>query len=279
MSLLSATRATSRRTGSNPLMITASGVSSTMRSIPVACCRARMLRPSLPMMRPLSSSVGSDPLDRLGDDLSGSALAFVASSQLGLPHLAGDLVARVLFDLAHQDALSLLPRHVGDALKLLLLLAIGVLELGLDIVQPLLLAAELALPTVEVLALPVEVLLLLEKALFDLLRLDPVLPGLLLGGGANFDGLLFGLQQLLLGLGFGLRERHLGLGLEGAGPVALAVPENQVRHPKAGEECHHGCHEKQYVDVDRHVTCTSFIRLSKCGSIAGCVSARVGLAL
>ena len=59
MSLFSATLATSRRTGSKPLMITASGVSSTIRSIPVACWRARMLRPSLPMMRPFSSSVGS----------------------------------------------------------------------------------------------------------------------------------------------------------------------------------------------------------------------------
>jgi len=40
-----------------------------------------------------------------------------------------------------------------------------------------------------------------------LLRLHPVLPGFLFGGGADFDRLLLGFQQLFLGLGFGLGER------------------------------------------------------------------------
>ncbi len=57
-SLVSAIRATSRRTGSKPLMSTDSGVSSMIRSMPVACSRARMLRPSRPMMRPFISSDG-----------------------------------------------------------------------------------------------------------------------------------------------------------------------------------------------------------------------------
>ena len=52
-----ARRATSRRTGSKLLRTIASGVSSTMISIPVADSRARMLRPSRPMMRPLISSL------------------------------------------------------------------------------------------------------------------------------------------------------------------------------------------------------------------------------
>ena len=38
-------RATSRRTGSKLEMVTASGVSSTTTSTPVACSKARMLRP------------------------------------------------------------------------------------------------------------------------------------------------------------------------------------------------------------------------------------------
>ena len=38
--------------------ITASGVSSMIRSTPVAASSARMLRPSLPMMRPFISSLG-----------------------------------------------------------------------------------------------------------------------------------------------------------------------------------------------------------------------------
>src|SRR5438270_325225 len=68
MSLFRATLATSRRTGSKPLMITASGVSATIRSIPVACWRARMLRPSLPMMRPILAGFlfgGGPNFDRL----------------------------------------------------------------------------------------------------------------------------------------------------------------------------------------------------------------------
>ena len=52
-------RATSRRIGSKLLTTMVSGVSSTIRSQPVAFSRARMLRPSRPMMRPLRSSEGS----------------------------------------------------------------------------------------------------------------------------------------------------------------------------------------------------------------------------
>ena len=40
-------------------MSTDSGVSSMIRSIPVACSSARMLRPSRPMIRPFISSDGS----------------------------------------------------------------------------------------------------------------------------------------------------------------------------------------------------------------------------
>ena len=53
-----ARRAISRRTGSKPDRTTVSGVSSMIRSTPVACSRARMLRPSRPMIRPFISSLG-----------------------------------------------------------------------------------------------------------------------------------------------------------------------------------------------------------------------------
>ena len=49
-------RATSRRIGSNPDSITAPGVSSIIRSTPVACSRARIFLPSRPIMRPLIES-------------------------------------------------------------------------------------------------------------------------------------------------------------------------------------------------------------------------------
>ena len=53
----SARRAISRRTGSKPDRMIASGVSSTMISMPVAASRARMFRPSRPMIRPFTSSL------------------------------------------------------------------------------------------------------------------------------------------------------------------------------------------------------------------------------
>ena len=51
-----ARRQTSRRIGSKPEMTIASGVSSTTISTPQAASRARMLRPSRPMIRPFTSS-------------------------------------------------------------------------------------------------------------------------------------------------------------------------------------------------------------------------------
>src|SRR5438034_318242 len=58
ISFVSEIRAISRRTGSKPERTTVSGVSSMIRSMPVACSRARMLRPSRPMIRPFISSLG-----------------------------------------------------------------------------------------------------------------------------------------------------------------------------------------------------------------------------
>ena len=58
-SFSSVMRAISRRTPSKPERITAFGVSSMMKSTPVRCSSARMLRPSRPMMRPFMSSAES----------------------------------------------------------------------------------------------------------------------------------------------------------------------------------------------------------------------------
>ena len=51
-------RAVSRRTGSKQDSSTDSGVSSIITLTPVTCSKARMLRPSRPMMRPFMSSPG-----------------------------------------------------------------------------------------------------------------------------------------------------------------------------------------------------------------------------
>ena len=58
MSLSRVSRPTSRRTGSKHDSSTASGVSSMMTLTPVTDSKARMLRPSRPMMRPFISSLG-----------------------------------------------------------------------------------------------------------------------------------------------------------------------------------------------------------------------------
>ena len=59
ISFTSVIRATSRRMPSNDERTTAFGVSSMMKSTPVRCSSARMLRPSRPMIRPFMSSDGS----------------------------------------------------------------------------------------------------------------------------------------------------------------------------------------------------------------------------
>ena len=59
MSFSKAIRAISRRTGSKPDKITASGVSSIIKSIPVIVSKARIFLPSRPMMRPFISSFGN----------------------------------------------------------------------------------------------------------------------------------------------------------------------------------------------------------------------------
>ena len=68
MSVVSATRATSRRTGSKQDSSTAYGVSSTTRSTPVAFSRARMFRPWRPMMRPFMSSLGKGTVETATSD-------------------------------------------------------------------------------------------------------------------------------------------------------------------------------------------------------------------
>ena len=104
----------SRRTGSKPERVTASGVSSMMTSTPVACSMARMLRPSRPMMRPFMSSEGSGTTETVvsettslvrrcivgGDDLAGALVGLFLDLLLDLAQAAVGIVA----DLVSQPA-------------------------------------------------------------------------------------------------------------------------------------------------------------------------------
>src|SRR3954465_3456972 len=109
-------RAISRRTPSKPERTTALGVSSMMKSTPVRFSRARMLRPSRPMMRPFMSSEGSwttetvvsavrlgrgaggEALHRDREDRADPALGVALGLLLHLPDDAGRVVAGLVLD-------------------------------------------------------------------------------------------------------------------------------------------------------------------------------------
>ena len=114
----------------------APGVSSTIRSTPVASSSARMLRPSRPMMRPFRSSLGRSTtetvvsiacsaaaaLNGLGDVVLGAVGGRLA--RLGVEPLeqVGGVVARVGLHLLDEQLLGLVGRQAGDAFELALLL-------------------------------------------------------------------------------------------------------------------------------------------------------------
>ena len=112
--------------------VTTSGVSSMMRSQPVAASKARMLRPSRPMMRPLMSSRGDrDDRDRrLRRDLRGHALhhrgEHLASAGVGLglggglhhAHAACCLVTQLGVEVGEQLVSRLRAGQARDAFEL-----------------------------------------------------------------------------------------------------------------------------------------------------------------
>ena len=82
MSLVKARRATSRRAGSKLDRVTASGVSSTIRSTPVACSRALILRPSRPISRPFISSLGRETVVTVVSDTTSEAERWIAWAKI-----------------------------------------------------------------------------------------------------------------------------------------------------------------------------------------------------
>ena len=177
-SFSSASRATSRRTGSKHETTTVSGVSSMMTSTPVASSNARMLRPSRPMMRPFISSFGSetadtvrlrrvlggDALDGERDDLLRLALGVALRRLANLANAVRGVGLRLLLHPAHQLGLRVLGGHAGQLLEaaalarptsaLELLLAVG--DRLLAAADSLARRAELAVALVEELELAVE---------------------------------------------------------------------------------------------------------------------------
>ena len=94
-------------TGSNPERITASGVSSMIRSIPVRVSIALMLRPSLPMIRPFISSLGSGTTDTVDSATWSAAHLWIAPVMISLAFLSASSLA--LFSISlYRAAASLL---------------------------------------------------------------------------------------------------------------------------------------------------------------------------
>ena len=127
--------AISRRYGSKPERMIAPGVSSTIRSTPVASSSARMFRPSRPMMRPLRSSLGRSTTDTVVSMACSAALRWMASVmycfalsaadlarlRIEALHQVGRIVPGVGLDLLQQQLTGFVRRQAGDALEFVLL--------------------------------------------------------------------------------------------------------------------------------------------------------------
>ena len=132
-------RAVSRRTGSKQDSSTDSGVSSIITLTPVTCSKARMLRPSRPMIRPFMSSPGRCTADTTDSEVCSEATRWMApttiiwaralASRDGLTlDVAGDqhrLPLGVVLDRGHELGLGLLGRQPGEPLEDLLLLGLA----------------------------------------------------------------------------------------------------------------------------------------------------------
>src|SRR5579859_902664 len=229
MSFVSVRRAISRRRPSNDESTTACGVSSMMKSTPVRCSSARMLRPSRPMMRPFMSSDGSsmtltvvsgvtrgDALQRVGDEIARAPLRLAASVLLEHAHAPGEIVPRQLLPAREQERLRVLERHAGDALERRLLSDLRLLQLFLELLQVDLAVGEPLVLAREVLELALDLLLLGDEALLDLEDLVAPLAELGVDLGAQLDCLLARL--------------HLRLALQRVG-LALCVLDDLAAQP------------------------------------------------
>ena len=127
--------------GQKPDRITASGVSSIIKSIPVAVSRARILRPSRPIMRPFISSFGKATVETVVSATWSAAqrciaiptisralvsASFLASFSISQYH-NGCFIACFAFNIFHQNIVRFSACVAGYPLKLSKLLLIGCL--------------------------------------------------------------------------------------------------------------------------------------------------------
>ena len=244
-------RATSRRTGSKDESMTASGVSSMIRSTPVACSRARMLRPSRPMMRPFISSLGmvTDGLGRLHRGLGGAALDGLGDDPARpAPGLFLGLRPRSpapgRWPRAPPPPRSRPPAQRGPRPPVSPAMRSSSWRWACSSRSASARTAssscsfwrQLPVALLQALALALELLLALRQALLPALHLRPALAGVLLGRALELDRLLLRLEHQLLLPRPGLLQNPLGVrlgqpGVLRAGPLAQGVPRGEGDRP------------------------------------------------
>ena len=176
--------------------------------------------------------VGGDPLEGVGDEVAGAALRLGARLFLGLPHLAGQLVADELLGALEQVRLGLVDGHARDALELGDLRVARLLEVFLELLGVHLAVEHALLPARELGQLLVDVLFLRQHALLDLEDLRAPLGDLLLDLGAQpHRGLTrldlpFAAQRVGLALRLAPHHVRLALGL---------ADEQLARSPRSGQ--------------------------------------------
>src|SRR5881397_812112 len=121
--------------------MTASGVSSMIRSTPVACSSARIFRPSRPMMRPFISSLGMATTETEVSAVCSAAtrciavtrmlsalLALLFDDLLARANLLGDLLAEFFFKVGEDRRPRFDSRHPRNPLELFHLLGEGIVD-------------------------------------------------------------------------------------------------------------------------------------------------------
>ena len=197
--------------------------------------------------------VGREPLDGRREDLARLALGALARLLLEPHRDQGGLAAGVLLHLGEEPLLGLLGGEARDPLEVPALLVDQRVLLGLDLLQPLLARAEtllagvvVAVPAVELVEPPRDLLLLLAQAALERLHLLLALAGLLLelGPGAEHD---------LLGLDRGVLEARLRvtLGLvEQPAAVLRNIAKPSGRQLSLDQQSAESCQGQQHDERD-----------------------------
>ena len=217
MSLVRAIRAISRRTGSKPLMMTVSGVSSMIRSIARRLLECANVAPlaaddaALHLVRRqvdrghchLCRVVGHHALDGGDDDIARLVVGLVARLGLdraGQPH---GILLGLAADLLDQNLLGVVLRHLADLLERgdLLLARGGKVFLGM--VELVFAGEQLAVALLEHVGALVELLVALQQPTLQACRQvrRRARPSVLFGLACESDLLVLGLKDQLLLLG------------------------------------------------------------------------------